>query len=234
MKCCMFKVKALVYLANYFQLPFNVSFTTEEQFFDEFDNFVGNVNMMFQRAAFPLTIIPELDSHIIELPYGQENRLSMIILLPRKRISLTSVIERLASYGINPVLDELRKAEEEYGDEEVEVYLPRFSLTADLTLNVILEQMGLTDIFNVNNANLSKISKSNIYLSRVIHKAKIEVNEVGTVASAASGAIFANKATPPRFYANRPFAFLIVDKLTKTLLFGGQVRKPGKVEFKEL
>lgn len=94
--------------------------------------------------------------------------------------------------------------------------------------------MGLTDIFNVKKANLSRISKHPIFLSRIIHKATIDVNEVGTVASAATGAIFANKAISPRFQANRPFAFLIIEKNTNTLLFCGQVRKPGKVEFKQL
>lgn len=215
-------------------MPFNRSYTTEEQFFDEFGNLVGNVNMMFQRGPFAYTAIAELESHILELPYGKEDRLSMIILLPRKQVSLPSVMERLSEYGIMRLLGELRRAESEFEEDEVEVFVPRFSITADFTLNIILEQMGLSDIFNANRANLSKISKHEIFLSRIIHKAKIDVNEVGTVATAATGAIFANKATPPRFYANRPFAFLIVEKLTNTLLFGGQVRNPGKVEFKDL
>lgn len=216
------------------QMPFNRSYTTEEQFFDEFGNLVGNVNMMFQRGPFSYTAIAELESHVLELPYGKEDRLSMIILLPRKQVQLPSVMDRLFNYGITRILNELRRADAEYEEDEVEVFLPRFSITADFTLNVILEQMGLSDIFDANRANLSGISKHSIYLSRIIHKAKIDVNEVGTVATAASGAIFANKATPPRFYANRPFAFLIVEKQTKTLLFGGQVRNPGKVEYKDL
>lgn len=186
--------------------------------------------MMFQRGPFTYTGITELESHVLELPYGTEDRLSMIILLPRKKVSLTSVMERLANYGVDRILDELKNIGAEYEEDEVEVYIPRFSITADFTLNVILEQMGLTDIFNPNKANLSRISKHSVYLSRIIHKATIQVNEEGTVASAASGAIFANKATPPRFFANRPFAFLIVDKKSRSLLFGGQVRNPGKVD----
>lgn len=185
---------------------------------------------MFQRGSFAYTAISELDSHVLELPYGTENRLSMIFLMPRKRIHLTSVMERLADFGVSRIIDELEKSSQEYEEDEIEVYVPRFKITADFTLNVILEQMGLTDIFNPNKADLSHISKHSIYLSRIIHKATIEVTEEGTVAAAASGAIFANKATPPRFFANRPFAFWIVDKQTKSMLFGGQVRNPGKVD----
>lgn len=190
--------------------------------------------MMFQRGVFSYTGISDLDAHVLELPYGKENRLSMIILLPRKGVHLSTVIERLPKYGISRIVTELRKADQEFEDDEVEIYIPRFSITADFTLNVILEQMGLVDIFDANKANLSKISKNSIYLSRIIHKSLIQVNEVGTVATAATGGIFANKATPPRFYANRPFGFLIVERTTNTLLFCGQVRKPGKVEFSDL
>lgn len=216
------------------QSPFNVSQTTEEPFYDEFEKVQGNVNMMFQRGSFSYTGIKELDSLVLELPYGDQDRLSMILLLPRKGVMLTSVLNKLSYYGISRVMTELRRADAEFEEDPIEVFVPRFSITADFTLNVILEQMGLTDIFNVKKSNLSRISKHPIYLSRVIHKAQIDVNEVGTVASAATGAIFANKAISPRFHANRPFAFLIIERITNTLLFCGQVRNPGKVDFKQL
>ncbi|XP_055326581.1 serine protease inhibitor 77Ba-like isoform X3 [Sitodiplosis mosellana] len=214
--------------------PFNVSQTIEEPFYDENEKFQENVNMMFQRGTFTYTGIKELDSLVLELPYGEQDQLSMIVMLPRKGVLLTSVLEKLSSFGISRVVTELRRAEAEFEEDQVEVFLPRFSITADFTLNVILEQMGLTDIFNVKKANLSGISKHPIFLSRIIHKATIDVNEVGTVATAATGAIFANKAISPRFHANRPFAFMIIEKNTNTLLFCGQVRKPGKVDFKQL
>lgn len=216
------------------QSPFNVSQTTEQPFYDEYERVQGDVNMMFQRGAFSFTGIKELNSLVLELPYGDDERLSMIVLLPQAGTLLTSVLEKLSAYGIGRVITELRRADAEFEEDEVEVFLPRFSFTADFTLNVILEQMGLTDIFNVKKANLSKISKHPVYLSRIIHKAQIDVNEVGTVASAATGALLANKSISPRFQANRPFAFLIIEKNTNSLLFCGQVRNPGKVDFKQL
>lgn len=191
-------------------------------------------NMMFQRGPFAFTGITEIDSHVLELPYGVENRLSIIFLLPRKGVHLSVVMDKLPAYGIEKIITELRNTNEDYEEDEVEVFIPRFTITADFTLNVILEQMGLSDIFDAQKANLSKISKHSVYLSRLIHKSVIKVNEVGTVSAGATGAIFANKATPPRFYANRPFGFLIVERVTNTLLFCGQVRNPGKVEFSDL
>lgn len=190
--------------------------------------------MMFQRGVFSYTGISDLDAHVLELPYGKENRLSMIILLPRKGVHLSTVIERLPKYGINRIVTELRNADREFEDDEVEIYIPRFTITADFTLNVILEQMGLVDIFTHNKANLSKMSEHPIYLSRIIHKSLIQVNEVGMITSAATGGKYFTKKEIPRVYANRPFGFLIVERTTNTLLFCGQVRQPGKVEFSDL
>lgn len=64
----------------------------------------------------------------------------------------------------------------------------------------------------------------NIYLSKMIHKAKIQVDEEGTVASGITAGVFANKSSAPRFYANRPFLYLIVDRVSELILFCGQLK----------
>lgn len=88
--------------------------------------------------------------------------------------------------------------------------------------------MGITDIFT-SSANLSKLSKSNsYYISALVHKTKIQVDEEGTVAAAISSAIFANKATPPKFHANRPFLYFIMEKKSNLVLFCGQHVKPSQ------
>lgn len=89
----------------------------------------------------------------------------------------------------------------------------------------------MKDIFHVEKADLRNLSDNPLYLSRVFHKAKIEVDEEGTTASSVTSAQFANKATPPRFYANRPFAFFIVDKSSKLVIFMGQVKDPKTFKY---
>lgn len=85
--------------------------------------------------------------------------------------------------------------------------------------------MNITEVFEPQLANLNKIN-NNYYVSSILHKTKINVDEKGTEASAVTTSIFANKATPPRFQANRPFLFFIVDKATRIILFEGVYRKP--------
>lgn len=189
--------------------------------------------MMFQRGSFSYAAIPQLDSHVIELPYGVENRLSMIVVVPKKGVRLYSVIEKLASVGTSGIFNGLKKAKEdaEYYDEEMEVdlFLPRFTTDTDFALNSLLIQMGIHDLFNAKNANLGKISSHPIYLSRLYHKTTIEVTEEGTVASAATAGILTNKISPTKFQVNRPFAYMIVEKSTGSMLFVGQVKNPGVV-----
>lgn len=214
-------------------MPFNRTDTREENFFGEDEKVAGKVNMMFQRGHFSYAAISQLDSHVIEIPYGVENRLSMIVVVPKKGIRLHTVIGKLASVGTAGIFDGLHKAKQDadlYGEEmEVDLFLPRFTTDTDFALNSLLINMGIHDLFNSQLANLGRISSHPIYLSRLFHKTTIEVTEEGTVASAATAGILTNKISPTKFQVNRPFAYLIVEKSTGSLLFVGQVKNPGAV-----
>lgn len=85
--------------------------------------------------------------------------------------------------------------------------------------------MNITDLFEQSLANLSKINQ-NYFVSSILHKTKIRVDEKGTEASAVTTSIFANKATPPVFNANRPFLYFVVDKGTRSILFAGSYKNP--------
>lgn len=88
--------------------------------------------------------------------------------------------------------------------------------------------MGIVDIFE-QSATLTKIHpQDKYYISSMIHKSKIQVTEKGTKAAAVTASIFANKSTPPKFHANRPFLYFIVDRAVKSILFTGQYVVPQK------
>ena len=71
-----------------------------------------------------------------------------------------------------------------------------------------------------------------LYISEVIHKAYVDVNEEGTEAAAATAVVTwvglsATIMPPiPTFRADRPFLLLIRDKRTGTILFLGRVMRP--------
>ncbi|KAF5304509.1 hypothetical protein FQR65_LT07936 [Abscondita terminalis] len=209
--------------------PFNKTATLLDKFYDDSGNAKGQVNMMYQIGQYPYTILSNLKSHAVELPYGKGDRMSMIIILPRKGESLESVLKILANTPFSYVLNALQTAEEQFGEEFVQVYLPRFMINSDLNLNEILDHMGIKDVFNPNTADLLGIFPHYLYISRVIQEAKIEVNEEGTVASSAAGGSLQNKSPPPKFYANRDFAYFLVDKPTRSIVFAGKVSNPTSI-----
>lgn len=206
--------------------PFNRSLTTNAPFYDDNEQVVATVPMMYQKAVFPFAAFRDLEAQIVELPYGSDRQLSMLVILPRKGKPLLEIVQRLATFSMEEIYRELKQVAEEYEEDEVEVHLPQFQITSDLHLKLPLYNMGVRLAFHEGGiAQFDKIAKD-IYVNTVIQKSRIVVNEEGTIAAASTAAIFVNKATPPRFIANRPFAFLIVDKRSNQILFMGQMKNP--------
>lgn len=87
--------------------------------------------------------------------------------------------------------------------------------------------MGIKDIFDADAADLLGIFPHYLYVSRLVQRAEIEVDEEGTVASAVAAATLEYKSPPPVFRANKPFAYLIVDRQTRSILFAGKVTNPN-------
>jgi serine protease inhibitor len=104
--------------------------------------------MMFQRGPFAYAANQNLGCYLLELPYGvdretaeknnlpdaNEDRISMIVVLPKRGLSLDEAINNVNKYGMKSVLFELKKAKEEFEDEEVEVHVPRFEIETSLNL----------------------------------------------------------------------------------------------------
>uniref|UniRef100_A0A182QX10 Serpin domain-containing protein n=1 Tax=Anopheles farauti TaxID=69004 RepID=A0A182QX10_9DIPT len=221
---------SVLFFQGQWTIPFNRSFTKNVPFYDENEKPIGMVEMMFQRGVFPYAGYKELDAQILELPYGANRRLSMLLIMPRKGVPLVEVIRKLAVYSIDRVFEELDRSLVDFDDDEVEVHLPKFEFSSDYNLIPILNQMGIREAFDSGLANFGKISDLNaIFVSSVIQQTKIVVNEEGTMTAAVTTGVFANKATPPRFLANRPFGFMIVNRQQRTILFAGQVKKPNLV-----
>ena len=114
-------------------------------------------------------------------------------------------------------------------EEEVEVFLPRFTLEESYDMECVLRDLGMTDGFNTARADFSGLScQPGLHLSKVVHKPFMEVTEEGTEAVAASEARIRGLSlrTVPRFCANRPFLFFIQHSSTGAILFCGRFCSP--------
>ncbi|XP_036274185.1 serpin B11 isoform X2 [Pipistrellus kuhlii] len=181
------------------------------------------VEMMYQAGRFKLAFIKEPQMQVLELPYVQD-KLSMIILLPTGRVTLEQIEKRLN-------VKTFRKwtSSSNMKERDVEVHLPRFKLEIKYELNSLLKSLGMTDVFHQSKADLSGMSPAKgLYVSKVIHKSYVDVNEEGTEAAAATGDNFVIKRLPIRvqFMANHPFLFFIRHTGTNTILFCGKLASP--------
>ncbi len=185
------------------------------------------VPLMWQKKYYPYAENSLFQA--IELPY-RKGDLSMVILLPKK---VDGIFEMEKSLTAEQLTGWLRTAPH----EEVEVYLPKFKITTDVRLAEPLRNMGMIDAFDMIKADFSGITPKNpnpqlnLFISEVIHKAFIDVNERGTEAAAATavvmllGAAFA-PTQPILFKVDHPFLLLIRDTNTDTILFLGRIMDP--------
>lgn len=181
-----------------------------------------NVPIMYQLGEFKYA--ETTDIQILELPYvGGE--VVMDILLPKPHANLAAVESSLQPAQFQSWLERLSK-------EKVAVYLPRFKMERDLSLGGALQDLGMKDAFDENKADFSGMSTTFLYITHVIHKAFVEVNEEGTEAAAATAVVMGTKSAPPKeppvFRADHPFFFVIRDSRTGSVLFMGRMTDPRK------
>ena len=159
---------------------------------------------------------------VLELPYGKGD-LAMLILLPDE-------IEGLSALEANLTTDNLSRWQSGLRKQDVRIYLPRYKLTSQFQLGDVLKAMGMVRAFTPREADLLGMSsEQELFLSAVIHKAFVDVNEEGTEAAAAT-AVGVKAALairqPMVFRADHPFVFLIRDNRTGSILFLGRLVNP--------
>lgn len=201
--------------------------TREWPFYRENGDYVAHVPMMTQLNNFAYATFESLNVTFIELPYGEDARVAMLLIYPHT--TLTEIFKHLHRFDIARIHNEIHSDDvDEFGDAifQTTITLPKFRIETNIDFQRVLEYMGIVDIFDGAKANLSKMSNQASHITRVFQKAIIEVDETGTTATAASAVLISFSSLPRQFVFNRPFGFLITDRITHTLLFAGQVRHP--------
>lgn len=217
-----------LYFKGQWSMPFNASSTSKMPFYDSKGQKIGDVNMMYNRHTYPFSNIRELQARVIELPYGNENRLSMLIMLPNPGVSLEDMFSNFKNVNLDTFFEELRVSKEEYSDDEVDCYIPRFKIQSDIDLtNVLKNRLGIQELFDQSRAKLPFMARTPLYVSKVVHKAEIEVTEEGTEAAGVTVAEFSNRIGVVQFQANRPFTYMIIEKVTNSIVFGGFYKTPS-------
>ena len=177
---------------------------------------------------------PDADGFLIaELPY-KGGKLAMVVLVPQSRLGLPALEAKLTGETLTRWLGRLE-------GRSIQMTMPKFKMETRFELGKTLADLGMPLAFDEGKADFSGMSRSsdpndNLYISRVIHKAFVEVNEEGTEAAAATAVLMSvvpvSAPPPPPFIpvvrADRPFLFLIREVETGAVLFMGRMTTPSK------
>jgi serpin B len=178
-----------------------------------------SIPMMHQKHDFGYA--EHEDLQILKMSYVGDD-LSMLVLLPKKSDGLKDLEKKLTA-------DNLKKWTKPIFEREVIVFFPKFEMTSQFNLAKTLSSMGMPEAFS-GKADFSGMSGTReLFISEVVHKAFIAVDEQGTEAAAATGVVMKLAAIPstiPVFKADHPFLFLIRDNITGSILFMGRVLDP--------
>jgi serine protease inhibitor len=171
---------------------------------------------------------------VLELPY-KGGDITMVLIAPNSPGGLGSVEKNLTADNLAAWIGKLQK-------RKTHVFMPKFKLETKYQMSKTLKSMGMARAFTNPTAPggadftgmcASKDPRLRLYISKVIHKAFVEVNEKGTEAAAATAVIMvALTGMPttvpftPTFNADRPFLFVIRDKKTASILFVGRITNP--------
>ncbi|MBQ7942561.1 MAG: serpin family protein [Lachnospiraceae bacterium] len=184
------------------------------------------VPMMHQYSAYYDYFENEEYSGVV-MPYRDGN-LAMVAILPNEDRTVRELVNNLSFESLSNALNDVEST-------LINLQLPKFEVEFDQILNEDLRKLGLTDAFDGDKADLSKMgvtaSGTPIYISLVRQKAVVKVDEEGTEAAAvteiaATDTCALMETEPIDVFFNRPFLYMIMDLETQIPLFVGIVDDP--------
>jgi serpin B len=145
---------------------------------------------------------------------------SFVAILPDKEINIFDYVATLSGVEFLNLVENAQPA-------LVATALPKFDYEFEVTMNNALKAMGMQEAFCEITADFPHIGNGhgNLFISEVLHKAYITVDERGTKAGAATvvGMDTTSVPPPPQHYVilDRPFVYAIIDNATNLPLFVG-------------
>ena len=207
-----------IYFNAAWEYPFDEDVTADGPFYLLDDGQVI-VPMMKQTEAFGYTDGEGYQA--VELQYDG-NELSMVILLPEAG-QFQAFEEGLQAQQVYDIIDGLQNA-------QVTLTIPKFEFDSEFSLKNTLAGMGMPIAFSSAADFSGMTGNRELFISDVVHKAFVSVDEAGTEATAATAVIMPGSAAPEppvEVTIDRPFIFLIRDIETGAILFVGRVINPG-------
>jgi len=156
------------------------------------------------------------------LKYYKNANYAFCALLPDEGIEIWDYAASMTGEKFRNLMDSAM------GGYDITAAIPKFESEYDVEMSNILKTMGMTDAFDGGSADFTGLGTSpmgNIYISRVLHKTYISVDEKGTKAAAVTAVEAVAESIPEQrtVICDRPFVYAVIDTQTKLPLFIGTV-----------
>ena len=220
----MFLINA-IYFKGLWMTPFEKS-RTQDAPFHLADGGTVSVPMMSRKGK--ISNASDAGAIMVDLPYGG-TAFSMTLLLPREGTSAEALAVEMTPARWNSLLGAL-------AGTEIVLSMPRFRLEWSGELKEPLGALGVAEAFDRDHADFRGISQAvydnggRLWLTRVVQKTFVAVDEAGTVAAAATAAGVGVDSAPAEVRFDRPFLFAIRERHSGTMLFVGRVADPSRTD----
>ncbi len=182
------------------------------------DSTTVTVNGMHMSHA-PMKFMANDDVTGLQMPYG-DGDFAMTLLMPLEGVDIDALLANLDEQLWQEIQSSMRAGKND-------IMVPRFRLSYSLKLNDVLSELGMEVAFDADRADFDGMCEEcAIYLSRVMHKTFVQVDEKGTEAAAATSSSGAVGAAPPMWIFNRPFIYVIHTTNPDVILFMGKMVEP--------
>ncbi|NXU47190.1 A1AT2 antiproteinase, partial [Turnix velox] len=206
---------SFVFFKGDWEKPFKPEHTEEREFFVDAETTV-KVPMMQQMGSFDYYFDEERSCTVVRLHYN--GSATAFLVLPAKG-KMKQLEQTLVKEIIQEWSDRLLQ-------RMLRLYFPKFSISGSYDITNTLQKMGIVDAFT-DHADLSGITGApELKVSKVVHKAALDVDERGTEAAAATAAEIMTMSLPPTIEFSHPFLMLIFDRDTNSTLFIGKIVDP--------
>ncbi|XP_053187189.1 alpha-1-antitrypsin-like protein GS55-MS [Scomber japonicus] len=205
-----------IYYKGKWQTPFDPKLTKEDTFNVD-ENTKVPVQMMNMEQDFDTCYDQAVKTSVLHLPFNSTS--SMLLLLPDDMATLEK--------AVSPT--QITKWLKQMKSRTYDVYLPKFSIKTTYSLNDVLAEMGMTNMFGAR-ADFSGISEGEkLAVSKVVHQATLDIDETGATAAAATGIeiVPLSLLRVPVLKFDRPFMVLITEHQTGSILFMGKIINPN-------
>ncbi|XP_040266893.1 protein Z-dependent protease inhibitor [Bufo bufo] len=198
------------------QIPFKREQTTLKSFFVNKYHSV-KVPMMYKMEKVASMFDKSLSCTVLNLPY--KGGAHMLIVMPEKDGDLDSLEPKLSMKLVMSWLERMKT-------RKTDIFFPKFQLDQKYKLKSYLEKLGIKDVFT-GLANFTGMTEDrNLKLSEVTQRAVINIDEIGTEATAVTGSEMIAYSLPHTIHVKHPFVFMIFNENYKSLLFLGRIIDP--------